>query len=337
MDLARTRFGFSPLWEAVMSYRALQHPCRFAIHLPWIKEAQEAAPQMNLRPLQTLMHPNWCIPDFLTPPPTTPLATFEDELAKLRQTDPEIVRREVRLAWSGHADLPADSARYLEHPQAALEELSETLHTYWKQLIAPHWPRWQALLENDVLERARRLALHGPEALFQDMSPLIQFEGQTLSLHESCVNRGETYQLADRGLLLVPSVFAWPAYNMILDPPWQPTLAYMPRGAANLWLDAPPPVSHALETLLGRGRASVLLGVETPATTSQLAASLGLAASSVSEHLSVLRESGLVQPRRDRRVVYYRLSPTGRALLDLLGDAESTASSRYWLRVQKPA
>ena len=49
LDLTRTRFAFSPLWEVVMSYRALHHPARFAVHLPWLASAR-----VELRALQRL-------------------------------------------------------------------------------------------------------------------------------------------------------------------------------------------------------------------------------------------------------------------------------------------
>ncbi len=88
---------------------------------------------------------------------------------------------------------------------------------------------------------------------------------------------------------------------------------------ANLWINDPPPVAHALELLLGQGRAAVLLSLEPPSSTLEIAQRLGFAASGVSEHLSVLRSTGLVESQRRGRFVYYRLSQTGIALLELLG------------------
>ena len=63
----------------------------------------------------------------------------------------------------------------------------------------------------------------------------------------------------------------------IIDPPWQPTLIYTPRGAANAWLTEPP-TSEALELLLGGSCAQIFLSLTAPATTLELSRSLKLAA-----------------------------------------------------------
>ena len=328
LDLTRTRFAFSPLWEVVMSYRALQRPARFAVHLPWLSAARVELGTLPLSPMGALIRPSGFVPNFLTPPPSTPLPEFADELAVMRASDPDLVRSEVQEAWYG-SPLPPAAQVFIDEPGRALRQLSDSLEAYWERLLAPHWPRWRALLEDDVLSRARSLALHGPEAMFNTLGPLIRFSGGVLEVQKELCRGGKpVVSLEDRGLLLIPSAFVWPGVMVILDDPWQPTLSYTPRGVANLWRTAPPPVSEALGTLLGRGRASVLLGVESPATTSDLARLLHLAPSSVSEHLSVLRRSGLVERRPGNGVsgsvggrgVYYSLSDTGCQLLGLLSD-----------------
>jgi DNA-binding transcriptional ArsR family regulator len=52
-----------------------------------------------------------------------------------------------------------------------------------------------------------------------------------------------------------------------------------------------------------------------PTTTKSLAQSLGLAASTVSEHLAALTATGVLQRRRTRGGVLYELDRTGRAML----------------------
>jgi DNA-binding transcriptional ArsR family regulator len=56
----------------------------------------------------------------------------------------------------------------------------------------------------------------------------------------------------------------------------------------------------------------------TPATTTGLATALGLAPSTVSEHLSALQAAGVVHRRRAGRRVLYGLEPAGTALVTLL-------------------
>jgi DNA-binding transcriptional ArsR family regulator len=116
-------------------------------------------------------------------------------------------------------------------------------------------------------------------------------------------------------------VFVWPKFNMIIDPPWQPLIAFTPPGVANLWQTSPPASNHALCLLLGHGRSEVLQCLVTPASTQDLAQRLQLAASSVSEHLSLLRQAGLVETHRRGRYVFYRLSPVGEGLLQLFAPA----------------
>ena len=113
-------------------------------------------------------------------------------------------------------------------------------------------------------------------------------------------------ELAGRGLLLVPAAFVWPIVWPRSDAPWDPALVYPPPGIAALW-DPTAPAAGALEQLLGRGRARVLLALERPAATLDLAQRLAVSPGGVSEHLKVLRRAGLVVGRREgRRVVYAR-------------------------------
>jgi DNA-binding transcriptional ArsR family regulator len=69
-----------------------------------------------------------------------------------------------------------------------------------------------------------------------------------------------------------------------------------------------------LVRLLGRNRAEVLTALDEPATTTALAHRLGLAPSSVSAHLAVLRDAGLLTARRYGHQVLYERTPLGMAL-----------------------
>ena len=73
-----------------------------------------------------------------------------------------------------------------------------------------------------------------------------------------------------------------------------------------------PPVAD----LLGRSRAALLARLDLPLSTTQVARDLGLSVAAVSEHLSVLRRSGLVRSRRAGRQVLYQRTALG---TDLLG------------------
>ena len=301
-----------------MGYQAMLEPSRFAIHLPWLCEARELTRDLNLEPLTVLTQNRGYMPDFMTPPPLTPLPEFADELRVLRATDAQTVRHEVAKTYEDQPNLPSAAQAYLDDPHAALEGLAECLQRFWTLTLEPHWPRLRAMLENDILIRARSLALGGADELFRDLNPLIRYENGVLSLDKSmCSNNDGAVHLNGRGLLLMPSAFVWPKLSTILDAPWQPTLAYAPRGVANLWTNEPPIAERSLELLLGKGRAEVLLSLDPPSSTLEIAQRLKLASSGVSEHLGVLRQAGLVESQRRGRFVYYRLSQTGLALLEV--------------------
>jgi DNA-binding transcriptional ArsR family regulator len=88
---------------------------------------------------------------------------------------------------------------------------------------------------------------------------------------------------------------------------------YPPPGIGDLW-SAGEPGDQALEALLGRRRARLLLELERPASTLDLARRLGVSAGGVSDHLKVLRRAGLVTGRRDGREVIYARTAKGDAL-----------------------
>ena len=66
--------------------------------------------------------------------------------------------------------------------------------------------------------------------------------------------------------------------------------------------------------LLGRARAELLEALRSPATTTDLARALGVTPSAVSQHLGVLRESGLVARERSGRNVLYMTTALGASL-----------------------
>lgn len=313
-DLSHIRFAFSPLQELTASVRVLRDPARHSAHLPWVAEARRSLKGLDLEPLFALVQPRGYVPDFLTPPPSTPFPDFDEELAAVRRTDPETVRREVGWAYEHEREVPPAAARFRDLPEPALARLADLLAAYWAAALEPHWPRMRALLEGDVLHRGRTLAFSGPGAMFADLHPAVRYAPGRIEIdrpYEASV------ELAGRGLLLVPSVFAWPDVFVTFDEPWQPGLAYSPRGVGTLWLEEAAAGPEALARLMGTGRAAVLAALEAPNTTGALSRILSVTPGAVSQHLSALRAAGLVEPHRVGRHVFHRLSPRGAALLEL--------------------
>jgi DNA-binding transcriptional ArsR family regulator len=309
-DLANVRFAISPLMELHQSVRALENASSQALHLPWIASALELTEDLPLDLLHAFHPEGAYAPDFIHPPPTTPLAEFGDEVEKMLATPPEQVTAEVRFAYRDRP-LPDVLQPYIDDPKAAVVHLAEVVRDYWELAIAPHWERLRALLEGDVLYRARQLADGGAEALFADIHPEARYFDDALHIEKPFE---EDMTLDGRGLLFVPSAFGWPRLIALTEPPWQPTLMYPARGVGTLWDPGQAAAPEALALLLGRRRAAVLTALSAPRSTTELARSLGLSAASVSQHLAVLRRAGLVNGHRVGRVVLYMRSPTGESL-----------------------
>jgi hypothetical protein len=310
--LAHVRFAISPLVETRRSVRVLHDPGGGALHLPWAIEARRLTWHLDLALLLALDPTGVYTPDFVSPPPTSPLVEFEDELAAVAATPPAQALAEVQRSYRRKPPLPAVLEPFVADPAAGLAEVVELLRAYWDRALAPHWPRVRALLEGDVLHRARQMADGGAERLFADVDPTVSWADGILSIDKPAQ---QSVDLEERGLLFVPSVFTWPDVVLVTDPRWQPTIVYPARGVGTLWEPGGPAAPDALAALLGRVRAGVLAALDRPRSTTDLASALGVSAGGVSQHLSVLREAGLVHGHRVGRVVLYLRSPAGDGLV----------------------
>jgi hypothetical protein len=312
-DPARVRFAISPLWETMAALRVLLEPQRRRYHLPWLESVRPDLEQLDLWPLLALSpHTGWT-PDFLSPPPAGPGTNIADQLQQVRETAPGQIGREVRRSLtqrSGEA-VPEAAWRLLDDPTATRAMLADLLERCWQLLIAPHWPRLRDLLQADILYRTQMLGDYGLERVLGELHPGARWTSHTLTIDAPSTER---YQLAGTGLLLMPSVFAWPGLTVITDPPAQPALIYPARGIAELWQPAHTLHSAALGRLLGRTRAALLESLAEPASTHILARRHELAPSTVSEHLAALHHARLVTRRRHRHAVLYQQTPLGTAL-----------------------
>ncbi|GII00400.1 ArsR/SmtB family transcription factor [Planobispora takensis] len=313
-DLADTRFAISPLHETVFSLRILRDPGLHALHLPWRRSVLDSLGGLDTELLTSLVGRRLPLPDFLTPRPVSFAAGFEEELAVVRRTPPELVRRDLSAA---HAPDPLPEALSVaavgdDAAVAGLRDaVCELLRDYWRIAVEPAWPRMRLVLEADMTYRARQLAVGGARLLFADMHPNLRWHDGTLRI-DKMISRHRV--AADgRGLLLVPSVFAHkPAPP--LSPQEAPLLVYPGRGVATLWEPAPVADAAALVSLLGAPRARLLGLLAEPTPTVELARRLRVTPSAVSQHLRVLHATGLVSRARDGRRVLYRLSPLGEEL-----------------------
>ncbi|MGW3073230.1 hypothetical protein [Kitasatospora sp. NPDC001132] len=118
-DLARMRFAVSPMWEVGPSLRLLRSGLAHPVHRPWTEQVRPrlAALGPAYALLAELVRPAGHVPDFLNPAPAGPAPTLADELAAIRATPAERVRRDLEVLYARTA-----SAEALLAPPAPLGE-----------------------------------------------------------------------------------------------------------------------------------------------------------------------------------------------------------------------
>ncbi|GAA3081161.1 hypothetical protein GCM10020000_78830 [Streptomyces olivoverticillatus] len=147
-----------------------------------------------------------------------------------------------------------------------MEAIVADLRRYWQRTLAPTWPKIRALLESDIHYRARSLTERGPAAMFADIHPDLTFDQATGTLRIASRQAGlldPHRSLEGRGLVLVPSAFAWPRLYFKTSAPWVPVIRYPVRGIGTLWES--PADTTDLAPALGATRAMLLNLLETPA------------------------------------------------------------------------
>ena len=314
-ELAATRFAISPLSETVSGLQLLAGPDRRAVHLRWLRWAADELAREPLDlprvwPLIVTGRPSW--PSFIVPAPAGSGGSIDEDLAALRRTTARQARASLQRVFG---DRPPEPVReFAERPKEGLRVICDELRAAHDRLIAPHWPRIRAVLDADVAYRARQLAAGGAAALFADLHPDLHWQDGRLRLEQPgwpadfMVNRGPG------GLVLIP-VALGPAKVMIKkNTTTQTTVRYPARGVGALWTAGVEPPAGSAVRLLGRVRAELLEALRSPATTTDLARALDVTPSAVSQHLRVLRESGLVARERTGRSVLYMTTDLGVAL-----------------------
>lgn len=313
--LLKTRFTYSPLIETAISFRYLTSNKGYPIHRRWADAARRALAEIDLPLMSALIPERLCIPDFLTPTPTQLETSIEPELNRVLNTPHELVAKDLTFLCdlTGGSDVRSE---FRAHPSDLLPKLVGELRLYWEHVMAPAWPSLLAIVEGDILFRARQLALEGNHKLLNDLSPQASFDGSALRLLKA-VEKSDMHHVIDsEGLHLVPSAFTFDHTMWQIVPQYKPMVIYGAHGVGSHI--APPDLDDSLELILGGARASVLQELEeSPATTTELAHYLHLTAGAVSQHLTILHRAGLVNPQRSGKRVFYQISNKGTELLRL--------------------
>ncbi|GAA1359235.1 ArsR/SmtB family transcription factor [Streptomyces beijiangensis] len=317
-DLAQTRFAVSPMWEVVTSFRLLRDPAEQPLHRNWAAQVRPRLAKAGLGRgwLAELVPARGYLADFLNPTPASPFPTLAAELDAIRRTPVGRVRTDLTMLGKERAPGSISPRTRLLHeaPEAALEKVTEEIEAYWELALAPYWARIRTLLEADVFHRARQVAEHGSAQVLNELHESVRWDDGSLHLirRHCSLTRSD----AGSGLLLIPTAFTWPRVMTRSVAPDPPQLAYPARGIGTLWESRTnTTAADAVAAVLGRSRTQLLADLDTPASTTQLAAQCGLSAAAVSQHLTALRNAGLVTAHRSGRSVLYARTSVADSLL----------------------
>jgi hypothetical protein len=315
-DVTNSRFAYRPVIEIPFSYRVLMNPEFQSPHRHWVEETRRALYGMELPYLDALVPRRGFIPDFLTPTPLANQIDIESDLAEIAATPDWVIRQQMQwlIQDAGETEM---RRFYLAHPREAVQCLVEDLRLYWQRALVQHWPGMTSVLEGDILHRGRLLALEGLGSVLPGLHPSISYKGNELHLAPvpAPAHCPDEVMLHGEGIQLVPIVFNAAGRTWKATPEWRPMIGYTPRGVGVSCQSTR--ASKPLELALGAGRARVLQGLRTPASTGELAHKLNLTSGAISQQLHRLMRAGLVEPHRSGKRVYYRLTRRGEELLAL--------------------
>jgi DNA-binding transcriptional ArsR family regulator len=317
-DLSATRFAISPVLETLNAMRLCGRGPRESVgqmlHARIGARYATLRDDLDVRAATYLVSGVGHVPAFLAPPPEGIAETVGTELARARATPLIVARAEIRR-YLAERPAPPEDVRKILHRDDAVERLTSAVERCWHIMVAPDWPLLRAVLERDVLQRSERLIQQGWRAALIGLHPQVRWADDRI---EVLGWPDADHSLDGRGLLLVPSVFAWRGLGVFVDQPWQPTILYPAAGVATLW-DSPGSVhvttKGALQAMLGRTRADLLVRLGDPATTTQLAEETHTSVGGVGDHLAVLQRAGLLTKHRSGRRVVYRRTALGDAVV----------------------
>ncbi|MFF9567077.1 ArsR/SmtB family transcription factor [Streptomyces sp. NPDC014685] len=321
-DLARVTIGYNsslPVSEAVMSLQALRRSSgpRFSAWRHLVGKQLPARASL----LGSLVPASGWAPDFLTPGPdhATPTAGAFDAI---RGTPRRRLKAELHRL-SSHHRLPAWAQLLAHGDREALDAVTDTLSAYYDVAVTPFVDHMRAVLDADRAWRVHTTARLGVGALLAGLHPQVRWEEPVLELPGPPGQGQVDFHLEGRGLLLSAHIFCGSRPRALLNEVGTPILVYAP--VWNLQSDslvaappnARPGASKALAILLGRTRAAVLEALASPAgySTKQLAQSLAISPASASEHVTALRDAGLVTSLRQANTVRHTTTALGTKLI----------------------
>jgi DNA-binding transcriptional ArsR family regulator len=207
----------------------------------------------------------------------------------------------LRVLAAQRARLPGlvvSTSRTIDAELAALADphVRAAFATVWRRAYAPLASAMTELLERERLAMGATLAREGPA-------------GALARAHAGAADH-------DGPVVLVPLLARPGTLHVDPDHPHGTLVAYAAPGAEQVWEHAAP--HDGLAALLGGTRARVAVCVHAPRTTGEVARLVGVSPGLASQHLSALRDRGLVDRHRRGRHAVHQLTPLGRRVCDAM-------------------
>lgn len=312
-DIQAVRFGISPGHELAHAVRVLLRPEQYPLAWGWLKEFRGRVPREAFGVLAQVIGADGYMPDFLTTTARWDL-TPDEELAAIRSAPVAGMRVDLgKMVVRSSGRRQEALRRMRDRPERARTVIADAWAEVWESAMAPVWPQLERILRADVAERSRSVATEGLAAMASGIHPWVSWGDGSVRVRLR--RHSEDVDCRGSGLVLVPSVMSSWGCMVITEQPAQPTLYYPARGVTAGWARDADDLVHALGALVGPVRAGILLAAHVPRTTTRVAEEAGIAVSTASHHLTVLRDAGLIASTRDGARMMHLRSPLGEALV----------------------
>jgi DNA-binding transcriptional ArsR family regulator len=290
---------------------------------PWAVRARSSIARHRLHLLAALTETpvDGYLPDFLNPEPGGYDADVDQELHQVATTPPVRIRAEMTASARGRprsglrgaapARVLLDALQRGEHSLA--ERAAAELHVFWNSTMRPYWTGMRRRLEDDIEVRSRLAASAGLAAAWRSLDRRLSVDEGGLRIRSNLdidVGWG-------RQVVFVPSCVE-PAIAAIVDPCRErgTVLHYTARPGRDRQAE---PASGPTAGVLGSTRAALLGSLDTARTTQELSRLHGLAAGTISYHLTRLHRAGLLTRHRRGLHVYYQRTSGAESLLRSVG------------------
>ena len=248
------------------------------------------------------------LPDLLTPKPGVS-DVLETQLAEVAATSVDEVRHQVLTETFADGPAPAAVVRAVDAGTFA-HRAARGLESLWRHAVGDVWGAFGHLVEADIARLSAVQGRAGVTAMLDSLHPHVTYDGACLRVWMPPWD--EVGVLRDTELVVSPALLDRPRVSPQLCRPNQAVLRYPVRSIGD---PSPTVRRRSLGKLIGETRVGLLYDLTTPRCTTTLSERHRLSAATVSYHLQILHDCGLVTRVRRGNVVDYQRSRRAEALL----------------------